>query len=224
MKSYLKGVWEYFASHMLFMYLGSVSFAWIDIWFFKKIEPSTITATVSTITLGLAIYALTKVNEWIKIKKSEKAFERTTLFIDSVFRSKDLNHQCYQALLPIRPRIKSEDPILYMHLITSGREFLSKSKELRFELVAIRDSFGLWNIEPNHSDLLTNLITAHTDLVAQFNIVYILIDELERGERVVPESSWEDIIGSMANAYSSYHSQFEIFKDCSYNVLFKIMK
>lgn len=75
MKSYLKGVWEYFASHMLFMYLGSVSFAWIDIWFFKKIEPSTITATVSTITLGLAIYALTRVNEWIKNKKSEKAFE-----------------------------------------------------------------------------------------------------------------------------------------------------
>lgn len=38
MKSYLKGVWEYFASHMLFMYLGSVSFAWIDIWFLKKLN------------------------------------------------------------------------------------------------------------------------------------------------------------------------------------------
>ncbi|HEM6698028.1 TPA: hypothetical protein U2I04_000867 [Citrobacter amalonaticus] len=224
MKSYLKGVWEYFASHMLFMYLGSVSFAWIDIWFFKKIEPSTITATVSTITLGLAIYALTKVNEWIKIKKSEKAFERTTLFIDSVFRSKDLNHQCYQALLPIRPRIKSENPILYMHLITSGREFLSKSKELQFELFAIRNSFGLWNIEPNHSDLLTNLITTHSDLVAQFNIVYILIDELERGEREVLESSWDSYIGMMASAYSEYHDQFEIFKGRSYNELFKIIK
>lgn len=224
MKSYLKGVWEYFASHMLFMYLGSVSFAWIDIWFFKKIEPSTITATVSTITLGLAIYALTKVNEWIKNKKSEKAFERTTLFIDSVFRSKDLNHQCYQVLLPIRPRIKSEDPILYQHLITSGREFLSELKELRFELVAIRDSFGLWNIEPNNSDLLNNLITTYTTLVAQFNIIYILIDELERGERVASESLWESYIGTMASAYSSYNDQLEIFKGCSYNELFKIMK
>ncbi|HFF8851473.1 hypothetical protein SBU32_06170 [Klebsiella pneumoniae] len=206
-------------------YVSRLSFfAWIDILFFKKIEPSTITATVSTITLVLAIYALTKVNEWIKIKKSEKAFERTTLFIDSVFRSKDLNHQCYQALLPIQPRIKSEDPILYMHLITSGREFLSKSKELQFELFAIRNSFGLWNIEPNRSDLLTNLITTHSDLVARFNIVYILIDKLERGERGVPESSWDSYIEMMASAYSDYHDQFEIFKGCSYNELFKIIK
>ncbi|HEO9336663.1 TPA: hypothetical protein QIG03_001486 [Enterobacter roggenkampii] len=224
MKNYLKGVWEYFASHMLFMYLGSVSYAWIDIWFFKKIEPSTITATVSTITLGLAIYALTKVNEWIKNKKSEKAFERTTLFIDSVFRSKDLNHQCYQALLPIRPRIKNEDPILYKHLITSGREFLSESKELRFELVAIRDSFGLWNIEPNQSELLNNLIAAYIDLVAQFDIIYILIDELERGERVFSESLWDGYIGKMASTYFSYDDQFDIFKGCSYNELFTILK
>lgn len=224
MKNFLKGVWEYFASHMLFMYLGSVSYAWIDIWFFKKIEPSTITATVSTITLGLAIYALTKVNEWIKNKKSEKAFERTTLFIDSVFRSKDLNHQCYQALLPIRPRIKDEDPILYKHLITSGREFLSESKELRFELVAIRDSFGLWNIEPNQSELLNNLITAYIDLVAQFDIIYILIDELDRGERVFSESLWDGYIGKMASTYFSYDDQFDIFKGCSYSELFKILK
>lgn len=224
MKSYLKGVWEYFASHMLFMYLGSVSFAWIDIWFFKKIEPSTITATVSTITLGLAIYALTRVNEWIKNKKSEKAFERTTLFIDSMFRSNDLNHQCYQSLIAMQPRIKSENPILYKHLTTSGRELLSESKDLRFELVAIRDSFGLWKIKPNHSDLLNNLITTYTALVAQFNIIYILIDELERGERVVSESSWDSYIGMMASAYSNYHDQFEIFKGCSYNELFKIIK
>ncbi len=146
------------------------------------------------------------------------------MFIDSVFRSKDLNHQCYQALLPIQPRIKSEDPILYMHLITSGREFLSKSKELQFELFAIRNSFGLWNIEPNRSDLLTNLITTHSDLVARFNIVYILIDKLERGERGGPESSWDSYIEMMASAYSDYHDQFEIFKGCSYNELFKIIK
>ncbi|EMA8138780.1 TPA: hypothetical protein R0F52_004086 [Klebsiella pneumoniae] len=111
-----------------------------------------------------------------------------------------------------------------MHLITSGREFLSKSKELQFELFAIRNSFGLWNIEPNRSDLLTNLITTHSDLVARFNIVYILIDKLERGERGVPESSWDSYIEMMASAYSDYHDQYEIFKGCSYNELFKIIK
>ncbi|HCM0144958.1 TPA: hypothetical protein ACIABO_005219, partial [Escherichia coli] len=88
----------------------------------------------------------------------------------------------------------------------------------------IRDSFGLWKIKPNHSDLLNNLITTYTALVAQFNIIYILIDELERGERVVSESSWDSYIGMMASAYSNYHDQFEIFKGCSYNELFKIIK
>ncbi|OUG84196.1 hypothetical protein AZZ97_002993 [Klebsiella pneumoniae] len=38
MKNYLKGVWEYFASHMFFMYLGSVSLHGLISDFLKKLN------------------------------------------------------------------------------------------------------------------------------------------------------------------------------------------
>ena len=224
MKSYLKGVWEYFASHMLFMYIGAVIFAWTDIWFFKKIEPSTITATASTITLGLAIYALAKVNEWIRTKKSEKAFERTTLFLDTLFKMNNALHSAVKgmSLIPFEDLSNDGLSILNEFILTDSRNKADQSDAYHIELESIMDSFSLWNIILKCENEINSLLYIANEIEVQLSILLVLAEYKDPSK--IEKPMWDESMDIIEDNIIKLNTTIETIQKFKYDEMFTINK
>lgn len=224
MKSYLKGVWDYFASHMLFMYIGAVIFAWIDIWFFKKIEPSTITATASTITLGLAIYALTKVNEWIRTKKSEKAFERTTLFLDTLFKMKNAVHNAAKliSLIPFEDLSRDDFSIINEYVLADSKSKAKQSDGYLIELQSIIDSFSLWNISLKCGKEINLLLNIVNNIEVNLSVLFIMAEYKDTSK--IEQSTWNNSMETIKDHIIKLNTATETIQKFKYDDMFRINK
>lgn len=224
MKNYFKGVWDYFTSHMLFMYLGAVIFAWIDIWFFKKIEPSTITATASTITLGLAIYALAKVNEWIRTKKSEKAFERTTLFLDTLFKMKNAVQSAATSMqrIPYKDLMDEDFSVFNEFTIDDSKIKMDEAKTYNIELQSIMDSFFLWNVRLLREKEVKSLIEKASFLSSHVSVLVVAAKHNDPTK--ITEKEWDEIIEAIPEHLNKINSATEIIQQLNYDEMFKISK
>lgn len=224
MKSYLKGVWDYFTSHMLFMYLGAVIFAWIDIWFFKKIEPSTITATASTITLGLAIYALAKVNEWIRTKKSEKAFERTTLFLDTLFKMKNAVESAAKAMnvIPFTDLVDDDLTVFNEFVIQDSNKKMDEADEYYIELKSIMDSFSLWRVRLICEKEVNSLIETISNLTVEVSMLVVVAKHDDPTK--FSKATWDESVNNVEKYLKKMITETETIQRLEYDEMFKINK
>ncbi|MCZ4061248.1 hypothetical protein O3W44_22215 [Pantoea sp. LMR881] len=154
MKDYLKSIWDNFSSHMLFLYLGAFIFIQLDIWFFgEKIEPATFTATASTVTLLLALYSLTR---WESTKTSEKAFERTSKFIENIYRIFRLNKIIHACLYETDQKLENMDKSLYDQFLSDAAESIKQARSSYDEALTLHDSFLLGRLHFKKNQSLKN--------------------------------------------------------------------
>lgn len=225
MKSYLKGVWRYFVSHMLFFYAGAFIFMQMDVWYWnpkKGIEPAFFTATASMISLGIVLYGLAKINEWLEKKKSEKAFEQTSSFIEKIYQLSRMNKNLYNIISKAEFDILLNSKDALKPYYQEAMEIRQKTTNSLIELEALKDSFHIWSIKFQKSELFESLIEDGEAFISYCNLSLTMILSGEIGN--LTKNRWEQNLEDVEDTYNAYKEKHEQLASIPYDSLFIIKK
>ncbi|WP_192072567.1 hypothetical protein IFU33_12590 [Pantoea agglomerans] len=228
MKSISKQIKENITSHLLFLYLGFFLAIQIFIWFpattAKKIEPANFTAFASCTSLFLVILGLAKVNEWLIVKKSEKAFERTAQFLEHVYASFQLTEQLKKNIEGINPKVINHNFNILDLYLDEAKSNWKLVKEARLSGKTIKDSLKVWSVEFHKSDEYETLIEQQRKFTIKCNTIIIAasVDGI-KGNQDKMDYLQKQIAGLEAR-YTNYNDARKVFESIPYNELFNIIK
>ncbi|MBK4784763.1 MAG: hypothetical protein FT714_11150 [Pantoea sp. Pent] len=228
MKSISKQIKENITSHLLFLYLGFFLAIQTSIWFpamiDKKIEPANFTAFASCTSLLLVILGLAKVNEWLLVKKSEKAFERTAQFLEHVYASFQLTEQLKRNVEGITPKVINHNFNILALYLDEAKSNWKLVREARLSGKTIKDSLKVWSVEFHKSDEYEKLIEQQRLFTVKCKSIILAasVDGI-KGDQVKMDYLQKQIAG-LETRYTNYNEARQIFESIPYNELFNIIK
>lgn len=228
MKSISKQIKENLTSHLLFLYLGFFLAIQIFIWFpapiAKKIEPANFTAFASCTSLFLVILGLAKVNEWLIVKRSEKAFERTAQFLEHVYASFQLTEQLKRNVEGITSKVINHNINILDLYLDEAKSNWKLVKEARLSGKTIKDSLNVWSVEFHKSDEYETLIEQQRLFTVKCNTIIIAasVDGI-KGDQDKMDYLQKQIAG-FEGRYTNYNDARKVFESIPYNELFNIKK
>jgi len=228
MKNIFGQIKENITTHLLFLYLGFFLAIQIFLWFpapiAKKIEPANFTAFASCLSLFLVILGLAKVNEWLIVKKSEKAFERTAQFLEHVYASFQLTELLKSNIEGINPKVINHDINILSLYLDEAKSNWKLVRDARMSGKTIKDSLNVWSVEFHKSNEYENLIEQQRKFTVKCNAIMIAasVDGI-KGDEVKMDYLQKQFEG-FEQRYQNYIGAKSVFESIPYNELFNIKK
>lgn len=151
--SFMKILMKVLKNPAITFYIGFLIPIFIDVYIFSPITAPTVTATIASITLGLAIYAASKVNKWFSDKVKDKKFEKAHNFYDNQFKLYVAISQFHTQLISFRFTDDLSEKTYQREILNNIRDRHRETLQLLIELGAARAQFKTQRILFNYEEV-----------------------------------------------------------------------
>lgn len=182
-----------FKNPLMTFYCGFLIPVFIDVYLYNPIAAPTVTATTASITLGLAIYAASKVNKWFSDKIRDRKFDKAHSYFDDQLKlyvaCSHLNAQISGFLFTSKILEKTYK----MERLSNIRESHQHAIKTLIDMAATREhfkatkiNFRVSKLSSKYTQRAARFIKCVADLLNSFDpVIFEMIPEAEKKQEII---------------------------------------